>query len=183
MGLYVCSLPMSLLIIVKISILYLIIKIISEIWIINHCLELGHETMVFTVCLQCWKLNFWSTHPNTDVPYMFYTKFHSPRPIFYSPSSKCTRVGERMSISFPRWSCYDLWCFISMLINYIKYQCICLSIEYNRAGEGLIYDYRSIVPVWARDWQPGAAPQSFSTWDRHICLWLTCNCDPTNTSH
>ena len=50
-----------------------------------------------------WKLNFLSTHPNTVVHYMFYTKFHSPRPIFYFPSSKCTPIGERVSISFPHW--------------------------------------------------------------------------------
>ena len=29
------------------------------------------------------------------------TKFHSPRPIFYLPSSKCTQIGERVSGSFP----------------------------------------------------------------------------------
>ena len=32
---------------------------------------------------------------------MFYTKFHLPRPIFYSPSSKCTHIGKRVSVSFP----------------------------------------------------------------------------------
>ena len=51
--------------------------------------------------IQCGKLNFWSSHPKTDVPYMFYTKFHSPRPIFYLPSSKCTHTGERARVSFP----------------------------------------------------------------------------------
>ena len=30
---------------------------------------------------------------------MFYTKFQSPWPIFYSPSLKC--IGERASVSFP----------------------------------------------------------------------------------
>ena len=42
---------------------------------------------------QCGKLNFWSTRPKTDVPCMFYTKFHSPRPFLYSPSSKCIRIA------------------------------------------------------------------------------------------
>ena len=32
-------------------VLYLIIIIKPEVWIINHCLGLGHETMVCTVCL------------------------------------------------------------------------------------------------------------------------------------
>ena len=32
-------------------VLYLIIIIKSEVWIINHCLGLGHETMVCAVCL------------------------------------------------------------------------------------------------------------------------------------
>ena len=42
----------------------------------------------------CWILYyFWGTHLKTDVLYMFYTKFHSPRSISYSPSSKCTRLG------------------------------------------------------------------------------------------
>ena len=41
-----------------------------------------------TIPTQCGKLNFWSTHPKTDVPYKFYTKFHSPKPIFYSTQFK-----------------------------------------------------------------------------------------------
>ena len=32
-------------------VLYLIIIIKSEVWIVNHCLGLGHETMVCAVCL------------------------------------------------------------------------------------------------------------------------------------
>ena len=39
---------------------------------------------------------------------MVYTKFHSPWPIFYSPSLKCTRIGEwvsMVSVSFPH--CYN----------------------------------------------------------------------------
>ena len=42
--------------------------------------------IVVNVYTQCGKLNFWSTRPKTDVLYMFYTKFHLPRPIFYSTS-------------------------------------------------------------------------------------------------
>ena len=53
--------------------------------------------------MQCGKLNFWITRPKTAVPYMFYTNFHLPKPIFYSSSSKCTHIGERASISFPHW--------------------------------------------------------------------------------
>ena len=61
--------------------------------------------LICNMCLetQCGKLNFWSTRPKTDAPYMFYTKFHSPRPIFHSPSSKCICTGERTSISFSDW--------------------------------------------------------------------------------
>ena len=51
--------------------------------------------------LQCGKLNFWSTRPKTDARYIFYTKFHLTRPIFHSPSSKCTRIGKRASDSLP----------------------------------------------------------------------------------
>ena len=61
---------------------------------------------------QCGKLNFLGTHPKTDVPYMFYTKFHSPGPIFYSPSLKCTCIGERVSISFPH--CKHEWISIQI---------------------------------------------------------------------
>ena len=49
-GLYVFSLPISLVIIERIYILCLIMIIKSEIWNITHCLRLGHETMVPAVC-------------------------------------------------------------------------------------------------------------------------------------
>ena len=50
-GLYVFSLPISLVIIEIICILCLIIIIKSEVWTITHCLGLGYETMVSAVCL------------------------------------------------------------------------------------------------------------------------------------
>ena len=50
-GLYVFSLPISVVMIERIYILYLIIIIKSEVWTITHCLGLGHETMVSAVCL------------------------------------------------------------------------------------------------------------------------------------
>ena len=50
-GLYVFSLPISLVMIERIYILCLIIIIKSEVWTITHCLGLGHETMVSVVCL------------------------------------------------------------------------------------------------------------------------------------
>ena len=50
-GLYVFSLPISLVMIERIYTLCLIIIIKSEVWTITHCLGLGHETMVSTVCL------------------------------------------------------------------------------------------------------------------------------------
>ena len=49
MGLYVFSLPISLVVIERIYILFLIIIIKSEVWTITHCLGLGHETMVSAV--------------------------------------------------------------------------------------------------------------------------------------
>ena len=66
-------------------------------WIIGNVRSWSY---IFNTFIQCGKLNFWSTRPKTDVPYLFCTKVHSTRPIFYSPSSKCTRIGERASISF-----------------------------------------------------------------------------------
>ena len=51
MGLYVFSLPLSLVMIEIIYILCFIIIIKLEVWPITHCLGLGHETMVSAVCL------------------------------------------------------------------------------------------------------------------------------------
>ena len=59
--------------------------------ICSHCV-LDRPLFEWNQVLQCGKLNFWSTRPKTDAPYMFYTKFHLPRPVFHSPSSKCTRI-------------------------------------------------------------------------------------------
>ena len=50
-GLYVFSLPISLVMIERICILCLIIIIKSEVWTVTHCLGSGHETMVSNVCL------------------------------------------------------------------------------------------------------------------------------------
>ena len=54
-GLYVFSLPISLVMIARIYIyiyIYCLIIIIKAVvWTITHCLGLGHETMVSTVCL------------------------------------------------------------------------------------------------------------------------------------
>ena len=50
-GLYVFSLPISLVMIERIYKVCLLIIIKSEVWTITHCLELDHETMVSAVCL------------------------------------------------------------------------------------------------------------------------------------
>ena len=50
-GLYVFSIPISLVMIERIYKLCIIIIIKSEVWTITHCLWLGHETMVSAVCL------------------------------------------------------------------------------------------------------------------------------------
>ena len=60
-GLCVFSLPISLVMIVRIYILCLIIIIKSEVWAITHCLGLGNDTMVCTVCLSIF-LFFWLTN-------------------------------------------------------------------------------------------------------------------------
>ena len=65
-GLYVFSLPISLVMIERIYILCLII-IKSEVWTINHCVGLGHETMMSAVCLSIFLLNEISgKNVNTD---------------------------------------------------------------------------------------------------------------------
>ena len=50
-GLYVFSLPISLVVIERIYMPCLIIIIKSEVWTFTHCLGFGHETMVSAVCL------------------------------------------------------------------------------------------------------------------------------------
>ena len=55
-GLCVFSLPTSFVMIERIYILCLIIIIKSEVWTINHCLGLGHETIVCPVCLSIFLL-------------------------------------------------------------------------------------------------------------------------------
>ena len=55
-GLCVFSLPIPLVVIERLYILCLIIIIKSEVWTITHCLGLGHETMVCTVCLSIFLL-------------------------------------------------------------------------------------------------------------------------------
>ena len=60
MGLCVFSLPISLMMIVRICKIYHIIIVESEVWPNCHCLGLGHETKVCTVCLSIflWGLFF-----------------------------------------------------------------------------------------------------------------------------
>ena len=45
------------------NVLYLIIIIKPEVWIINHCLGLGHETMVCAVCLTMFLLTHYQWAP------------------------------------------------------------------------------------------------------------------------
>ena len=58
MGLYVFSLPISLVMIERIHILCHIIIIKSEVWTISHYVGLGHETMVSAVCLSIFLRSF-----------------------------------------------------------------------------------------------------------------------------
>ena len=51
MGLCVFSLPLSLVMIVKVCVLHVIIIIKSQVWTICHCLGLGHETIICALCL------------------------------------------------------------------------------------------------------------------------------------
>ena len=65
---------------------------------------------IICIAMQCGKLNFWSTHVETDVPYMFYIKFHLPSSIFYLPYSKFTHTGECASIFVSITVVYVSWC-------------------------------------------------------------------------
>ena len=68
-GLYVFSLPISLVMIERMYILYLIIIINSEVWTITHCLGLGHETMVSAVCLSIFLFLHYYIILTTDTPW------------------------------------------------------------------------------------------------------------------
>ena len=57
-GLYVFSLLIYIVMIVRINILCLIIITKSEVWTITHCLGLGHETMVSAVCLSIYSYRY-----------------------------------------------------------------------------------------------------------------------------
>ena len=52
----------------------------------------GPASTIFST--QCGKLNFWSTHPETDVPHMFYTKFHLPRKISTRPAQNALALAS-----------------------------------------------------------------------------------------
>ena len=54
MGLYVFTIPISVVMIERIYILCLIFIIKSELWTITHCLGLGHETMVSSLSIFLW---------------------------------------------------------------------------------------------------------------------------------
>ena len=68
-GLYVFSLPISLVMIERIYVLCLIIIIKSEVCTITHCLELGHVTMMSAVCLSIflWIRRSYIMHPMDDL--------------------------------------------------------------------------------------------------------------------
>ena len=68
-GLYVFSLPISLVMIERIYVLCLIIIIKSEVCTITHCLGLGHVTMVSAVCLSIflWIRRSYIMHPMDDL--------------------------------------------------------------------------------------------------------------------
>ena len=79
-GLYVFSLPISLVMIERIYILCLIFIIKSEVWTIAHCLGLGHETMVSAVCLSISLMinNFSIKMVNTDLSNGFVALHNKP---------------------------------------------------------------------------------------------------------
>ena len=92
-GLYVFSLPISLVMIEIIYILCLIIIIKSEIWTITHCLGLGHETMVSAVCLSIFLrrlskitiMPIFNQHEQLQKPYMISIFF---LPVVFTSLSK-----------------------------------------------------------------------------------------------
>ena len=86
-GLYVFSLPISLMMIERIYILCLVIIIKSEVWTITNYLGLGHETTVSAVCLSiflfdqpCHNLSVCEVNPK-DIA------VNSSAPVMTSPES------------------------------------------------------------------------------------------------
>ena len=66
-GLYVFSLPISLVMNERIYIPCLIIIIKSELWTTTHCLGLGHETIVSTLCVSIFLWIWMITHNSSSV--------------------------------------------------------------------------------------------------------------------
>ena len=71
LGLCVFSVPISLVMVERIYILWLIIITKSEVWTIIHCLGSGHETMVYAVCLA---ILFCIEKPRKNERYIHYHK-------------------------------------------------------------------------------------------------------------
>ena len=97
-------------------------------------------TLQCNVISQCGKLNFWSTHPKTDVPNMFCAKCHSPGPDFYLPSSKCTHIGERGSVSLVLAGCIHKMTPVVELASIPKYYVMawyCKTITWTNDGNML----------------------------------------------
>ena len=92
MGLYVFSLPITLVMIGIIYILCLSIIIKSEVWIITHCLGLGHETMLSTVCFYIFLCDMTKSGGTSNAYISWPTKRYSGIPHHFKISTnKCDR--------------------------------------------------------------------------------------------
>ena len=92
-------------------VLYLIIIIKPEVWIINHCLGLGHETMVCAVCLTMllWYLIRWVCNSISAFIHLPGWPFH-------------LNYGLRLSITLYFWFCnYSHRSDISALQYWVEY--------------------------------------------------------------
>ena len=103
--------------IVKIFVTYLITNFTSEIWVISHCLVLGHEAMLcaFYVLIS-WMLLYQKNK-------MFPRKYLSRTGIYWSVERFCLNIGSCVSnrgiIIFSLW---QMWCHVTSIWTNIKYR-------------------------------------------------------------
>ena len=110
-------------------VLYLIIIIKPEVWIINHCLGLGHETMVCAVCLTMF---LWRRPLSGYFVQLFHTSKKSPTHKIITSGTVCLEIGTFYSLLRRKGWPSTLLCkyiLVSMFANIVM----------------ILYAYRSMV--------------------------------------
>ena len=108
----------------------------------------------------------------------FICSIHLPRPIFYSPSSKCTRIGERASVSFPH-------CILNqaLVVIYwkdgnpmISFECVMFSLAGSiRNLSPQLWTMHHLTALFLNDNNLTRLPPAISQLSNLVYLDLSCN--------